>query len=52
MTTIQIAALVAFAITFILGWFCGYDKGVEDTEKRWSDAVAKDNWEKKYGNRV
>jgi hypothetical protein len=48
MTLIQIASLVAIAIIFVLGYGCGYEQGVEDTEQRWSDAVSRDEYYKNY----
>lgn len=45
---IVIALLV---IAFFFRWVAAtsYDLGVEDTEKRWSAAVSKGEWERKYG---
>jgi hypothetical protein len=41
---VAISLLLVAAVCF--GW--GYHRGVEDTEKRWSDAVAKGEWDRKY----
>ncbi len=48
MTTLQFVALIAVASVFGLGCIVGYEKGVKDTEKRWQDAVAKGEWDRKY----
>lgn len=35
---------VAIIIAFCGGLYVGHEKGVKDTEERWSDAVAKANY--------
>lgn len=45
--------VAAVVISLAVAWLCAksYEKGVNDTEKRWSDAVAKGEWERRYGGR-
>lgn len=30
------------------GFVCGHNRGVSETEKRWSDTVHKDEWIRRY----
>ena len=48
MTWLSFAGIGCIAALCVWTWSKGYDKGVVDTEKRWSDAVAKGEWDKKY----
>lgn len=44
--------LVAVAViigAFGLGWFFGERHGVEETERRWGEAVSRAEWHRKFG---
>ena len=44
----RITLIGLFAVIFMIGYHRGLVKGVEETEKRWSDAVAKGEWDRKH----
>jgi hypothetical protein len=47
----NVEVLIALLIVAGICFAFGYEIGVKLTEKRWSDAVAKGEWERKWGSR-
>lgn len=48
MTGLFILGSIAVAVS--LGYILGYEVGVKETEKRWSETVQKADWIMRYGN--
>ena len=44
------AIVICLFLAYVLGITLGYARGVEETEKRWSDTVSKAEWVRKYGD--
>jgi hypothetical protein len=41
--------ILAILICAAFSYYFGYERGVKETEERWSEAVSKAEWHRKYG---
>lgn len=49
LTTAGIVAGICAGLAYVVGGWLGYERGVRETEQRWSEAVAKADYDRRYG---
>ena len=47
----NIDVILAILLCFGAGYYLGYEKGAKETEERWSNAVAKANYQRDLARR-